>query len=87
MIVYLISVSFLLFFNSKSFLSLICILDFSFSRFQIYLFIYISTCCIFVCYDYLFNFCSFLCFIYSLIVKDFFHLKLDLHNRFQFYSS
>jgi len=38
---------------------LICIFNLSFTRFKIYLLIYISTYCMFVCYDCLFNFCSF----------------------------
>ena len=63
-IVYLISVRFGFHFclNSKIFLfvlSLICISNISFTRFEIYLFSYISTSCIFF-YDCLFNFCSFL---------------------------
>jgi len=63
MIVYLICdrFGFHLYFNRKMFLfviSFICIFKLSFTRFKIYLFIYISTCCFF-CHDCLFNFCSF----------------------------
>ena len=74
MVIYLISVhfGFHLCFNNKIslfILSLICIFNLSFNRFKIYLFICISTCCMFFfCYDCLFNFCFFWGFIYSLIV-------------------
>ena len=44
-----------LYFNSI-FLSLIYILNLSITRFKIYLFIYISTCCMFFCYDHLLSF-------------------------------
>ena len=39
--------------------SLICIFNLSFILFKIYLFVYISDYCLFVCYDCLFNFVRF----------------------------